>query len=142
MLKKTVQFEDFNGKVVTEDLYFHLTTPEVTKLNMKCGGDITTYAEKLTAKGDGEEMIGFLEMMILSAYGVKSDDGKRFLKTPKVREEFEYSAAYAQLFEEILTNPEQAKLFGQGLMQGANAANANADKAKLIADHQTTLHTV
>lgn len=121
MLKKTIKYVDFNEKEVTEDFYFNLTTPEVTKMVAKIGDDIDKHAEKLAESGDYEGIIDFVEMLILTSYGVKSEDGKRFVKSKEARENFEYSAAYAELFEQLMTDPEQSKAFGQGLMRGAKA---------------------
>ena len=121
MLKKTIKYVDFNEQEVTEDFYFNLTTPEVTKMVAKIGDDIDKHAEKLAASGDYEGIIDFVEMLILTSYGVKSEDGKRFVKSKEARENFEYSAAYAELFEQLMADPEQSKAFGQGLMRGAKA---------------------
>ena len=121
MLKKTIKYVDFNEEEVTEDFYFNLTTPEVTKMIAKIGDDIDKHAEKLAKEGDHEGIIDFVEMLILTSYGVKSEDGKRFVKSKEARENFEYSAAYAELFEQLMTDPEQSKAFGQGLMRGAKA---------------------
>ena len=121
MLKKKVTYLDFNDQEVTEEFYFNLTTPEVTKMIAKIGQDIDTYAEQLAKSGDHEGIIDFVEMLILTSYGVKSEDGKRFVKSKEARENFEYSAAYAELFEQLMTDPEQSKAFGQGLMRGAKA---------------------
>lgn len=126
MLKKTITYQDFNGEEITEDFHFHISTPEMTKMTIKWGGDIESYVNKLAKTEDAEGMIAFIENLVLSAYGVKSEDGKRFKKSKEIREDFEFSQAYAELFEELLLNPSQAKLFGEGLAQGArpNAAAA------------------
>ena len=119
MLKKTVKYYDFNGDEASETLYFNLTTTEVAKLSAGFGGDIEKYIKKITAAEDMNAMLTFIEKLILASYGVKSEDGKRFMKTAALREEFESSAVYAELFEQLLTNPEEAKAFGEGLAHGA-----------------------
>lgn len=138
MLKKTVTYENFDGSTVTEDFYFNLTTPELTRLMAECDGDIQVYAEKLAKSGDGVAMIEFLEKMILRSFGIKSDDGKRFVKTPKVREDFEYSAAYAELFEQLMTQPTAAQQFGAGLVHGAKST-PNAEAAKMLAERNANV---
>ena len=45
------------------------------------------------------------------AYGVKSDDGKRFIKNERLREEFASSEAYSVLFMEIVTDADAAAKF-------------------------------
>ena len=134
MLKKTISYTNFNGEERTEDFFFHLSTPEITRMQIKFKGDIAEYAKKLQQAGDQDGMITFVEELMLSSYGEKTDDGKSFIKTKEVRTKFEYSQAYAELFEELLTSPQKAQQFGQGLVEGAKAPNSEA--AKLIADHQ------
>lgn len=134
MLKKTIAYVNFDGEDRTEDFFFHLSTPEITRLQIKLKGDIGAHAKKLQQTGDMDGMIEFIENLMLSSYGEKTADGKSFIKTKDVREKFEYSQAYAELFEELLTSPQKAQAFGQGLIEGAKAPNSEA--AKLIADHQ------
>ena len=119
MLKKTVKYYDFNGDEASETLYFNLTTTEVAKLAAQFSGDIEKHIKRITAAEDMNAMLTFIEKLILASYGVKSEDGKRFMKTAALREEFESSAVYAELFEQLLMNPEEAKAFGEGLAHGA-----------------------
>lgn len=116
MLKKTLKYTDYEGNEVTEDLYFNLNKLEVTRMAARYGGDIEKHIEKVIAKQDLSEMMNVLEDLILSSYGVKSEDGKRFIKTKEIREDFEYSIAYSEIFSEILLNPEETKKFGMGLV--------------------------
>ena len=119
MLKKTVKYVDFNGDEASETLYFNLTTREVAKLSEEFGGDIEAHTKKLAAAEDLNAMLEFIERLILVSYGVKSEDGKRFTKNAALCEDFESSAVYAEMFEQLLLNPEEAKAFGQGLAAGA-----------------------
>lgn len=134
MLKKSITYTNFDGVEITDDLYFHLSTPEITKMSVKFDGDISRHAEQLSKSGDQMAQLDFIEELILSSYGVKSANGKSFVKNKEVRELFEYSAAYAELFEELLTKPGQAEAFGQGLIQGAQGPKSDA--ARLIAERQ------
>lgn len=129
MLKKTVTYTDFNGVEVTEDLYFHLSAPEVTRLNAKYGGDVGEYVSEVSMELNQEKMVAFLEDLILSSYGVKSDDGKQFKKGAKIREDFEYSQAYAEIFVSILTEEGEAESFAESL--GKSAA-MDDDRSKII----------
>lgn len=134
MIKKTITFTDFNGEEVTEDLYFNLSTPEITKLSYKYGGDLKAYIEKVVATNDPMLMIEFMEDLMLSSYGIKSEDGRRFVKGRQVREDFEYSQAYAELFIILITKPSEAKLFGEGLV--TTASEQKIKKAQNINDFE------
>lgn len=119
MIKHTVNYTDFNGEEVTEDLYFHLSIPEIAKLEAKFGSELVAHAKKLGENQDAQGMIDFLEDMVLGSYGVKSADGRSFIKDPEVRKEFEYSQAYAELFKQLILDQEFGQRFGEGLVSGA-----------------------
>ena len=116
MFKKTIKYTDFNGTDREEDFYFHVSAHEVVRMEAKLGGrSLDTYSKELSANQDMSKMIEFIEDLVLSSFGKKSEDGKNFLKSEEIRREFEYSQAYAELFEELLTVPESAEKFATGI---------------------------
>jgi len=116
MIKKTIKYTDFNGVDRDEDFLFHLSSHEVVRLQARLGKDDVQQAIKeLVESNNMEEILSVLEYIILNSYGVKSPDGKTFIKTKEVKESFEYSQAYAELFEELLTNPNAVKEFASGI---------------------------
>jgi hypothetical protein len=115
MFKHNVTYKDFNGIERKEDFYFHLSLPEVTRLQAEFGEDIGTHAKKLADGQDAAALLEFMERIMLSAYGRKTSDGKSFHKSPELRKEFEYSQAYAEMFEEMMNNPDLAKRFGEAV---------------------------
>jgi hypothetical protein len=121
MFKHNIAYTDFNGVERKEDFYFHLSSPEVTRLHAEIGMPIDEYTKQLAARMDVKELIGFMERIILSSYGRKTSDGKSFHKSKELREEFEYSQAYAELFEQMMNNPELAQRFGQGVADNGKA---------------------
>lgn len=116
MFKHTVAYNDFNGTERKEDLYFHLSLPEVTRIEAEIGKPISEYTQELSTNMDMKNLLDFLEKIILNSYGQKTSDGKSFHKSKSLRDEFEYSQAYAEVFEQLLTNPELAKKFGEGVV--------------------------
>ena len=119
MFKHNIEYTDFNGIERSEDFYFHLSTPEVIRLEAKLGTGIEEYTKTIADQQDLPSLLEFLEDIILSSYGKKTTDGKSFIKNPQLRTEFEYSQAYAELFEELLMNHELAAKFGQGVAETA-----------------------
>lgn len=119
MIKKTITFVDFNGKERTEDFYFHLSLPEATRIVAELGAkdteDLTKIIENLAEKQDFKKILDIFDKIILSSYGRKSVDGKSFFKSREERYAFENSNAYAQLFEEIVNDPEKATAFFEGI---------------------------
>jgi hypothetical protein len=121
MFKHNVTYTDFNGTERNEDLYFHLSLPEVIRLEAEVGKPMKEYVEELTANMDMKKMLDFLEKTLLNAYGKKTSDGKSFVKNKELRHEFEYSQAYAEVFEQLLTNHDLARKFGQGVADDGKA---------------------
>lgn len=114
MLKKTITFVDFNGNQVSEDCYFHMNRREALKMAAKYG-DLQEHAKQLAEDEDYEGIIEFFEALLLGGYGVRSKDGKSFIKSPEVKEKFEYSIAYAELFEELVQDPEELYKFASAM---------------------------
>lgn len=116
MIKKVIKYVDFDGNTREEEFLFHLSGPELTRFRAKLGGDDPQEAIKaIVQKGTMEEVLKLFEDMILTSYGEKSIDGRKFVKTPEIRQNFEYSQAYAELFEELLTNPDSMEEFASKL---------------------------
>lgn len=115
MFKHEITYTDFNGVERKEDFYFHLSLPEVTRIEAEIGAPIDVHTRELAGRSDLNELIKFMEKIILTSYGRKTTDGRSFQKNPELRAEFEYSQAYAELFEEILTKPDLARKFGEAV---------------------------
>ena len=60
---------------------------------------------------DTKELIAIFKDLLLSSYGVKSPDGRRFIKNEQLREEFSQTEAYSEMFMELATNAEAASEF-------------------------------
>lgn len=121
MFKQNIAYVDFNGVERKEDFYFHLSLPEVTRLEAEIGRPMDEHVKDLVSNQDLKTLIDFLEKMILNSFGRKTADGKSFHKSKELRLEFEHSQAYAELFEMLLTNPELAKKFGEGVADNGKA---------------------
>lgn len=127
MFKKEITYVDFNGTERKEDFYFHLSQPELLRIEAELGKPLEEYTQELAANMDLKKLIDFLETIILNSYGKKTSDGRSFYKSKELRAEFEHSQAYAELFEQLLTNPEQAQKFGEGMVDnGKNKKNTVA----------------
>lgn len=133
MFKQNITYVDFNGVERKEDFYFHLSVPELTRLEAEIGRPMDQHVKDLVANQDLKTLIDFLEKLILSSFGRKTADGKSFQKSKELRSEFEYSQAYAELFEMLLTNPEMAKKFGEGVADNGKARK-NQVEPKVVSE--------
>jgi hypothetical protein len=116
VLKKTITYEDFNGETVSEDFFFHLSKAELVELEMSHTGGLSASLERIIAAQDNKALIAEFKNLILSSYGKRSDDGRRFIKNQELRNEFESSAAYDALFMELVTDTDAAIDFVQGMI--------------------------
>ena len=132
MIKKNITYTDFNGQERKEDFYFHMSLVERTRLDAKLNGTpLDTYAKSLAINQNVDEMVKFIEMIILDSYGIKSADGKTFIKSKEIRAEFENSQAYAELFEELLLKPEVAEAFAKGIAVQTKDLNKPKDLERI-----------
>ena len=104
MIKKTFKFVDYNGNPRTEDHYFHLTQAEVAELELSVDGGLTAMIKRLVEAQNGRQIISTMKDLILKSYGVKSPDGRQFIKNQEVRDAFVQTEAYSQLFMELATD--------------------------------------
>lgn len=116
MLKKTITYKDYNGNERTEDFYFNLTPAEITEMEMRASGGLEAVLNRIISEQDTEKMIEHFKTIILASYGVKSTDGRNFVKNDRVREDFQSTNAYSQLFMELATNDKAASDFIQAIM--------------------------
>jgi len=116
LLKKTITYEDFNGVSVTEDFYFHLSRADLVEMQMSKEGGLDKWLEEIIQSEDGATIMAEFKKLILNSYGQKSPDGRRFIKTQELRDEFLQSEAYSVLFMELCTQADKAAEFVNGLL--------------------------
>ena len=119
MLKKTITYEDYDGNTRTEDLYFFISKSELMDMEFATPGGFAKKLERVTKAQDGAEIMKIFKEIILKAYGEKSEDGRSFIKKRNgvdLSEQFEQTEAYNQLYTELLTNPDKASAFVNGIM--------------------------
>lgn len=139
MVKKTIAYTDFNGVQRKDDFFFHMSLPEVTRLQASVSPE--TFDEhilRIAKEGKEGAILQLLEKIILGAYGVKSPDGKSFIKTQEETRNFEYSQAYAELFEQLLLQPEEMRVFAEGIGALTKPVSKNTDWDDLMAAQKRT----
>ena len=119
MLKKTITYVDYNGAERTEDFYFNLSKAEVMEMEMSTSGGLAEMIKKIVAAQDAPAIIKIFKDLILKAYGEKSPDGKRFIKSEEIATSFSQTEAYSQLFMELATNADEAAKFVNGIVPAA-----------------------
>ena len=116
MLKKTITYTDYDDVERTESFYFNLSQAEVTEMEMSTEGGLGKLIEKIVAQQDTKFIIKLFKEIILKAYGEKSADGKRFIKSEEISRAFSQTEAYSKLFMELATDAEAAAVFVNGII--------------------------
>lgn len=139
MLKKTIKYEDYNGIEREEDFYFALNKAELFELQTTTEGGYYERIEKASRSQDMVSIMKLFKEIILKTVGKKSDDGKRFMKSKEISEEFEQSPAYPILFMELATDPKSAKEFMESVVPNLTPeqkAEIDKELAKYESDHK------
>jgi len=125
MIKKTITYVDYDGVSRTEEFYFNLTAAEVTEMELSVSGGLVKTINALIQAKDGARIIELFKGVIEKSYGVKSADGRRFIKSTEVFAEFSQTEAYSKLFMELATDAEKAAEFVNGTLPADLAKDLN-----------------
>ena len=109
MLKKKITYKDWNGVERTEEFCFHLTEAELMQLELETEGGFKGLLQRIIDASDSAKMIKIFKELIDRSYGVLSDDGKYFRKTPEALRDFQSTQAYSDLYISLLNDEEAAK---------------------------------
>lgn len=116
MLKKIITYTDYNNVERTEPFYFNLSKAELMEMELGVTGGMTEMLDKIIAAKDAPSLMKTFKEMIMKAYGVKSDDGKRLIKSEELSIAFTQTEAYSVLFMELITDDKAAADFVNGII--------------------------
>lgn len=143
MITKIVPYTDFNGNPRKETLYFNLTQFEATEIAMDMpdgiveelnDGDRKATALHLVEKLGGKGVIEFIKKIVLKSYGIKSQDGRRIIKSDEISKEFSETPMFSQLMMELMTNEQAASDFINAVIPPELALGIQNNTAALTAD--------
>jgi len=116
MLTREISYTDFNGEKVTEKFYFNISKPELVEMEVEYKEGLGQKIQNIIDAKDYRQLIKMFKEIILTAYGQKSEDGRRFIKNDTLREEFVQMAAYHVLFMELASDADAAAEFLKGVL--------------------------
>lgn len=133
MLKKTIPYTDYNGNQREEDYYFNLSKAEIMEMELSTAGGLAEMIQNVVKAQDGPSIMKIFKDIILKAYGEKSPDGKRFIKSEELSTAFSQTEAYSVLFMELVTDADAAAKFINGIIPAdvAKEAAAGGDPKRL-----------
>lgn len=137
MLKQTIEYVDFDGKNQVEDWHFHLTKADIVEMQMEFGGTLEEGAlekkvKALIASKDPKVIIKFFKEMIAKSVGKRSEDGRRFIRTEEVANDFMQTEAYSAFFMSLVTDANAGSAFFRALVP-ADLANQMDTTGKTVA---------
>ena len=132
MIKKTVTYTDYNGVERTEDFYFNLNKAEVTEMELGTTGGYADMLQKIIDAKDQPTLIKIFKDFVFKSYGVKSADGREFIKSEELSRKFSQTEAYSNIFMELAFNAKAASEFVKGVIP------SDLDKtiAKIVEDNK------
>lgn len=116
MLKREIKYTDFNDDPQTDVFYFNLSKPEIVKFLAQFPDGLEKYIQKVVANNDTATMIAFLDDFITRSYGIKSDDGKQFIKDPEYTRQFMQTNAYSELYIDLMGDADKFLAFIMGIV--------------------------
>ena len=116
MRKETIKYTDYEGVEREEDFYFNLNKAEVMEMQLSTDGTLTKLIEKIIAEKNVPKIVEIFKELILKSYGEKSLDGKRFIKSKELTDEFTQTEAYSELFIKLSTDADAATEFINGII--------------------------
>jgi hypothetical protein len=139
MLKQTVTYTDFDNNETTETLYFNVSRSRlvenydavlVLETELREVSQLFEGEERTLAPDEVQRVLDIVKKIMALAYGVRSEDGKRFRQSDELWSEFQETAAYEEYLWSLFQNPTLANQFIVGVMppQLIEEAKAEAEK--------------
>lgn len=143
MLKKLIKYTDYDGRERAENFYFYLSKAELMEMELGVDGGMQQMIQLIIDKQDIPKIMAAFKRIILKAYGEKSPDGRRFIKSDALSEAFSQTEAYSNLYIELVTNAEAAAAFINGIVpvEVAQAVMANKKQQEEESSEQFTTVT-
>lgn len=132
MLKKTIKYTDYNDNEIVEDFYFHLSKAELVEMEVAEKEGLGETLQKIVEEDDRHKIVEYFKKIILLSYGKKSEDGRRFIKSQEIRDDFTQTDAYSELFIELATDANAASSFIKGVMPAGLAVEVEKAEAKQL----------
>lgn len=108
MITYTESYTDYAGNKRTEEFHFHYNQAELMEMELETEGGFSARVNRIINANSHPELYRLIKQFILGAYGVKSEDGRRFMKSDDIRRGFEESPVYELLMMRMTTGPNAA----------------------------------
>ena len=89
---------------------------------------VSRIANEMGSKG----VIDFIKNLVLKSYGEKSDDGRRFKKSPELSEEFSQTIAFDTFMSELLSDDNAAANFVNSIIPADMSEKLSEVKSGIV----------
>lgn len=131
MLKREFHYKDYDGNQCDETFYFQLSKAEIIEMQVRDNGMFIDNLKKLLQKRDVEKLYHFFKELVLDSVGVRKGSN-RFVKTPEIREDFQYSIPYSEMVTDLMTDENKMSEFARGVTP-FDLTDEDMEKAKEMA---------
>ena len=126
MYTEKIKYTDLNGNDGVYTVYFNLNKMEVVTMQWSVPGGVKQLFEQIIEAQDIHQILKWMTEILKKAYGEKSADGKRFIKTDDGWEKFTQSAGYDDWMFGVITNPDKAAEIMRAIMPNIDTLKAPA----------------
>lgn len=116
MLKKTINYTDYEDNLATVVCYFHLNKFEWLELEAYTKGGLIENLKHALETNNAKKTIDLLKKIILRAYGEKNPETGAFEKDDDRAIRFSKTEAFSELFYELAYDEQKSKEFFLGLI--------------------------
>jgi len=119
MIRKTLTYQDYEGKEHTKDFYFSLNQTEFALMNNKMPGGFESYLKRVQEDHNEEKLLEMLVWFIEEGYGIRMGDDD-FIKEDevgrKLGKRFRCTEACDKLITELLEKENNIGAFLIGML--------------------------
>ena len=72
--------------------------------------------KRISSALDGPSIMKVFKEILMKSYGIKSDDGRRFIKSEEISTAFSQTEAYSIIFMELITDADASAKFIEGII--------------------------
>ena len=111
-----IKYKNFNDEDREMEACFHMSEAEIIDYGVEVPGGLGGVIKKITEEHDTKSLAKVMKDLIVRSYGIKSDDGNRFIKNQQILDEFMQTPAYSEFYMTLATNDKIAADFFNGII--------------------------
>lgn len=128
MFSREFEYTGYDGKPKKDTYWFNLTEAELYEIDLSSVRGFTAQMNQLLKEERTKEIVDAFKGIILGAVGVISADGRKFIKSEEIKEDFYRSKAYSILFVELVSSGEKVAEFLKGAIPDEIRMKMEADE--------------